>query len=167
MALRKLGAQRWNVWNRLPHQVSGAIERLEPTRLMGWRAASFFLEIAFRRQKVTAKLLNDAFYRYLILLNQDVALVRPGESTAQGFVSRKRRGRSWQTCGGAARVNCRRRANVPTQKFVSSYSWRRHEIRALGRIITAECQKVPKIIPADGAPRYSSDLRPSSLGNPE
>ncbi|HET6893078.1 MAG TPA: hypothetical protein VFH31_18375, partial [Pyrinomonadaceae bacterium] len=33
--------------------------------LMGWRAASFFLEIAFRRQKVTAKLLNDAFYATL------------------------------------------------------------------------------------------------------
>jgi len=36
------------------------------------------LEIAFRRQKAAAKLLNDAFYAYLMLLNQDVALVRPG-----------------------------------------------------------------------------------------
>jgi hypothetical protein len=26
------GAQRWNVWNPLQHQVSGAIERLESTR---------------------------------------------------------------------------------------------------------------------------------------
>ena len=28
----------------------------------GWRVASFFLEVAFRLEKPTAKLLNDAFY---------------------------------------------------------------------------------------------------------
>jgi hypothetical protein len=30
--LRPGSAQRWNVWNPLQHQVSGAIERLESTR---------------------------------------------------------------------------------------------------------------------------------------
>lgn len=32
---------------------------------MGWYTALFFLEIAFRRQKATSKLLNDAFYATL------------------------------------------------------------------------------------------------------
>jgi hypothetical protein len=45
------GAQRWNVWNPLPHQVSGAVERLEPTRLMGWRTASFILRDGFSASK--------------------------------------------------------------------------------------------------------------------
>jgi len=66
----------------LRFQLSAAIERLERlksgllsivSRLFrcarrdeaengGWRAARFLLEVAFRLQKVTAKLLNDAFY---------------------------------------------------------------------------------------------------------
>jgi hypothetical protein len=33
---------------------------------MGWCTALFFLEIAFRRQKATSKLLNDAFMLYYI-----------------------------------------------------------------------------------------------------
>ena len=39
----------------------------------------FFLEVVFRLQKATAKLLNDAFYDTLGLLNQKVALVRPAK----------------------------------------------------------------------------------------
>jgi hypothetical protein len=31
----------------------------------GWRAASFFLEVAFHLQKATSKLLNNAFYATL------------------------------------------------------------------------------------------------------
>ena len=45
-------------------------------------AASFSLEIAFRRQKATAKLLTDALC-YLLLSNQEDALVRPGKMDQQ------------------------------------------------------------------------------------
>jgi hypothetical protein len=39
------------------------VERLERAAVVEcWRVASFFLEVAFRLEKPTAKLLNDAFY---------------------------------------------------------------------------------------------------------
>ena len=37
----------------------------------------FFLEGPFHGQKAASKLLNDAFYAYLTLINQAVAWVRP------------------------------------------------------------------------------------------
>jgi hypothetical protein len=57
--------------SRLLNLLSGA-QRLNdlnvwsgPRLLNGWRAASFSLEVTFRVKKVTAKLLNDAFYALL------------------------------------------------------------------------------------------------------
>jgi hypothetical protein len=47
-------------------ELSVAVERLERAAVVEcWFAASFSLEVDFRLQKATAKLLNDAFYAIL------------------------------------------------------------------------------------------------------
>jgi hypothetical protein len=72
--------------------VSAAVERLErferaSVRFGAWHR--FSLEIAFRRQKVTAKLLKRWFLRYvLFLINQEVTLATPDGAQPTKFKPR-------------------------------------------------------------------------------
>jgi hypothetical protein len=57
------GAQRLNDWNVLNKFFGNTVSDVpNQAESGGWRVASFFLEVAFRLEKPTAKLLNDAFY---------------------------------------------------------------------------------------------------------
>jgi hypothetical protein len=56
------GAQRLNDWNVLNKFFGNTVSDVPNVTRQKVAVASFFLEVAFRLEKSTAKLLNDAFY---------------------------------------------------------------------------------------------------------